>query len=125
MIMTNSHLSLLSHLVIGFYGLVLFVLVLYGVHRYWILYLYWRHHKKKKSLRSIEILPPDWRPVVTIQLPLYNEMYVAERLIDTVCALDYPKEKLEIQVLDDSSDETVDIVAKKVRRMRDLNFDIA
>jgi len=61
---------------------------------------------------------------VTIQLPLYNELYVIERLIDSVCEIDYPKDKLEIQVLDDSTDETVDIVAKAVARKQAEGFDI-
>ena len=57
--------------------------------------------------------PQAW-PVVTVQLPLYNEMYVAERLIEAVCRLDYPAGRLEIQVLDDSTDETTEIVARAV-----------
>ncbi len=61
---------------------------------------------------------------VTIQLPLYNEYYVAERLINSVCDLEYPKEKLEIQVLDDSTDETVDLVAKVVKAKQAQGFDI-
>lgn len=56
----------------------------------------------------------DW-PLVTIQLPVYNELYVIERLIDAVCAFDYPKEKLEIQLLDDSTDESLEVARKKWR----------
>ncbi len=63
-------------------------------------------------------------PSVTIQLPIYNEVYVAERLIDVVCAIDYPAEKLEIQVLDDSTDETRDVVAKKVAGLQQRNINI-
>jgi len=61
---------------------------------------------------------------VTIQLPLYNELYVVERLINAVCQFDYPKDKLQIQVLDDSTDETVEKVAEIVARKRDEGFDI-
>ncbi|MFN3939648.1 MAG: glycosyltransferase, partial [Chitinophagales bacterium] len=57
-------------------------------------------------------------PEVTVQLPVYNELYVVERLIDAVAAFDYPKDKLQIQVLDDSTDETVDLVAKKVKELQ-------
>jgi cellulose synthase/poly-beta-1,6-N-acetylglucosamine synthase-like glycosyltransferase len=64
-------------------------------------------------------------PVVTIQLPIFNEMYVADRLIDAVCEIDYPKDKLEIQVLDDSTDETTEIAALAVRRQAALGFDIS
>ncbi len=61
---------------------------------------------------------------VTLQLPLYNEMYVAERLIEAVCKIDYPKELMEIQVLDDSTDGTVDLVAKMVEEKQSEGFDI-
>ena len=57
-------------------------------------------------------------PIVTVQLPLYNEQYVAARLIDAMAQLDYPSDKLEIQVLDDSTDETIEIVKKKVEEWK-------
>src|SRR6185436_20158192 len=63
-------------------------------------------------------------PLVTIQLPLYNEMYVADRLIDAVCRIDYPRELLEIQVLDDSTDETCGIAERAVRRWAAKGIDI-
>ncbi len=63
-------------------------------------------------------------PIVTIQLPLYNEMYVADRLIEAVCGIDYPRERLEIQVLDDSTDETRSIAEMAVRRFAEEGFDI-
>ena len=63
-------------------------------------------------------------PPVTIQLPIYNEMYVADRLIDAVCEMDYPRELLEIQVLDDSTDETREIAELAVRRHAARGFDI-
>ena len=63
-------------------------------------------------------------PAVTIQLPLYNEMYVADRLVDAVCQIDYPRELLEIQVLDDSTDETTRIAETAVRRFASQGFDI-
>src|SRR5213076_1256342 len=66
----------------------------------------------------------DPLPVVTVQLPIYNEMYVADRLIDAVCRLDYPSELLEIQVLDDSTDETQDIAERAVRRHAAAGVDI-
>lgn len=61
-------------------------------------------------------------PFVTIQLPIYNEKYVVERLLDAVSQFDYPKEKLEIQVLDDSTDETTEIILKKIESLRPLNL---
>src|SRR5262249_61512469 len=71
--------------------------------------------------------PPTYAemPRVTIQLPIYNEMYVADRLIDAVCEMDYPRELLEIQVLDDSTDETTDIAELAVRRHAARGFDIS
>ena len=87
----------------------------YGIHRYWMIFLYLRHRR--------EVPQPAGRlpelPKVTVQLPLYNEMYVADRLLDAVAALDYPQDKLEVQVLDDSIDETTGIVARKVAQLRE------
>ncbi len=77
--------------------------------------------KKKTKLETPEIIN---LPIVTIQLPVYNELYVIERLIDKVCEFDYPKDKLEIQLLDDSNDETVDIIKRKVEHYKTLGFDI-
>jgi cellulose synthase/poly-beta-1,6-N-acetylglucosamine synthase-like glycosyltransferase len=68
-------------------------------------------------------VPAEW-PTVTIQLPIYNEMYVAGRLIDQVALMDYPRDRLEIQVLDDSTDETASIVATHVARWREGGLDI-
>ncbi|MGB0425159.1 MAG: glycosyl transferase family 2, partial [Flavobacteriales bacterium] len=59
----------------------------------------------------------DW-PMVTVQLPVYNELYVVERLIDCVCLLDYPKDRLDIQLLDDSTDESFELASKCVQKWR-------
>src|SRR3982751_3410933 len=84
------------------YFFVLIVLAIYGWHRYYLVYLYMRNRDKEpKPGPALDPLP-----VITIQLPLYNEMYVADRLIAAVCDIDYPHDRLEIQVLDDSTDET-------------------
>jgi cellulose synthase/poly-beta-1,6-N-acetylglucosamine synthase-like glycosyltransferase len=66
----------------------------------------------------------DELPVVTVQLPAFNEQYVLARLIDHVCRFDYPREKLEIQVLDDSTDETTEIARAKVAEMRERGYDV-
>ncbi len=78
---------------------------------------------KKKGISKSNSILEDY-PLVTIQLPIYNEQYVVERLIDAVANISYPKDKLEIQVLDDSTDETVNIVNKKVDEWRAKGFDI-
>ena len=110
----------LDTIVLLAYFFILSILGIYGWHRYYLVYLYMKHKDRAPG-------PPppvtEW-PVVTVQLPVYNEMYVVDRLIDAVCALDYPKEKLEIQVLDDSIDETSDIAELAVRRQAARGFDI-
>jgi len=102
------------------YFFVLIVLAIYGWHRYYLVYLYMRNRDKEpRATAALAPLPP-----VTIQLPLYNEMYVADRLIDAVCAVDYPRQQLEIQVLDDSTDETQSIAELAVRRYAAQGIDI-
>jgi len=102
------------------YFFVLIILAVYGWHRYYLVYLYMRNRDKEP--RPGPALSPT--PIVTIQLPLYNEMYVADRLIEAVCHIDYPRERLEIQVLDDSTDETRAIAELAVRRYAEEGFDI-
>ncbi|NOQ75006.1 MAG: glycosyltransferase [Crocinitomix sp.] len=79
---------------------------------------------KKKVKKTTLELKDEELPIVTIQLPLFNELYVVERLIDCICAFDYPKNKLEIQVLDDSDDESFDIAARKVHFYQLQGIDI-
>jgi len=94
------------------YFFVLSILAIYGWHRYYLVYLYMRH----KDAQPEPIGPLDSLPPVTIQLPIYNEMYVVERVIEAACRMEYPRELLEIQVLDDSNDETSEIAELAVRR---------
>ncbi len=102
------------------YFVVLVVLAAYGGHRYWLVYNFFKH-------RHVEPGPPpaqsEW-PKVTIQLPVFNERYVVDRLVESVVRLDYPREKLEIQVLDDSTDETIDVARACVERCQTLGFSI-
>src|SRR5215212_614844 len=107
-------------LTLAAYFFVVIVLAIYGWHRYYLVYLYMRNRDREPRQGP----PLDPLPVVTIQLPLYNEMYVAERLIDAVCAIDYPRERFEIQVLDDSTDETRSIADLAVRRYAAQGIDI-
>jgi cellulose synthase/poly-beta-1,6-N-acetylglucosamine synthase-like glycosyltransferase len=94
------------------YFFVLVILAVYGWHRYYLVYLY----MKNKDQQPVPDATFEQLPPVTVQLPIYNEMYVADRLIDAVCQLDYPRDLLEIQVLDDSTDETTTIAERAVRR---------
>src|SRR5476651_1861303 len=96
------------------YFLVLLVLSTYGSHRYVMAYLYYKYKGNLPTpLRRYQELPR-----VTIQLPIFNEMYVIERLVEAVCRIDYPLDRLEIQVLDDSVDETQGIARAAVERAR-------
>ena len=107
-------------LILVAYFFVLIILAVYGWHRYYLVYLYIRNRDKEP--KPGPALSPT--PVVTVQLPLYNEMYVADRLIESVCRIDYPRERLEIQVLDDSTDETRSIAEMAVRRFAAEGIDI-
>jgi len=105
---------------LGVYFSVLCVLAVYGSHRYRMAFLYYRHKYKlptpKGTLREL--------PRVTIQLPIYNELYVVERLVDAVCRINYPRELLEIQVLDDSTDETCAHARAVVERNRQKGHNV-
>jgi cellulose synthase/poly-beta-1,6-N-acetylglucosamine synthase-like glycosyltransferase len=111
----------LETLVLVAYFFVLSILAIYGWHRYYLVYLYMKHKDNIPPPPAAALDPP---PPVTVQLPIFNEMYVTDRLIDAVCELDYPRERLEIQVLDDSTDETRDIAELAVRRHAARGFNI-
>ena len=100
--------------------LVLVILAVYGWHRYYLVYLYMKNKDRHPLPAGLDALP-----VITVQLPIYNEMYVADRLIDSVCELDYPRELLEIQVLDDSTDETRIVAERAVQRQAARGIDIS
>jgi len=94
------------------YFIVLFVLAVYGLHRYWLVYDYFAYSK------NVPPAPPPvahW-PRVTVQLPIFNERYVIERLVEAVSRFDYPPELLDVQVLDDSTDETCEVARACVER---------
>jgi cellulose synthase/poly-beta-1,6-N-acetylglucosamine synthase-like glycosyltransferase len=106
--------------ILATYFFVLVILAVYGWHRYYLVYLYMRN----KSRYPVPAGVQDALPTVTIQLPIFNEMYVADRLIDAVCLIEYPRELLEIQVLDDSTDETRSVAEQAVRRNASRGVDI-
>jgi cellulose synthase/poly-beta-1,6-N-acetylglucosamine synthase-like glycosyltransferase len=124
----------LNYVMFAVYGMAVLMLFIYGVNSYYLMYQFIRNRKKGEAADpavsrearagSFSDERPEDLPVVTIQLPIYNEQYVIERLIRCACAIDYPREKLEIQVLDDSTDETRDLVAILVARQRELGHDI-
>lgn len=110
----------IDQIVLIVYIVTLLIILVFASHGFIMIYYHNKYLKNepKKGDKTNE------DKTVTIQLPLYNELYVADRLINAVCELDYPKDKLEIQVLDDSTDETVQIVAETVRQKQALGFDI-
>jgi len=102
------------------YVVVFFWFTLYGVHRYAILATYLKHRNKK----PVPVGCFRQLPVVTVQLPVYNERYVVERLMDAVAALDYPRALLQVQVLDDSTDDSRDLIDRKAAELREQGLDI-
>jgi len=103
------------------YFIVLTILAAYGAHRYWMVYLYYKHKKNKTTDPTARF---DELPRVTVQLPIFNEQYVVDRLLDAVCRLDYPREKLDIQLLDDSTDETIEVARILVDRYAALGHPV-
>ena len=88
------------------------------------LHLAWLYVRRKKDKNNFPDVSKIFEPHVTVQLPVFNERYVVERLIDAVSNLNYPREKIEIQILDDSNDDTTAIILKKVESLRQLKLDI-
>jgi cellulose synthase/poly-beta-1,6-N-acetylglucosamine synthase-like glycosyltransferase len=113
----------LETLLLGAYFVVLGLLSFYGAHRYMIVYLY-RKYAGGEDPEPEARFDEDTLPEVTVQLPLYNERYVVERLIEAVCRLDYPLDRLQIQVLDDSTDDTTEIARELVAEKRREGIDI-
>jgi len=112
--------DLLQNVFLLFYLLVLLLLCIYGAHRYQLVYLF----HKYKSNHPVIPLNASELPVVTIQVPVFNEQYVLERLLRSLCQLEYPRDRLEVQVLDDSTDETTYIAQQIVEEMRNERFDV-
>ncbi|MCG3181114.1 MAG: hypothetical protein BIFFINMI_03487 [Phycisphaerae bacterium] len=104
------------------YTALLVLLAIYGVHRYHLVYLYYKNRRKVDTPKAC-FAEADL-PRVTVQLPMFNELAVARRIIETTCAIDYPRDRLQIQVLDDSTDATVEIAEQTVREMAAAGHDI-
>jgi hypothetical protein len=115
---------MLGQLILAAYALALAGLVVYSVHRGWLLLTY-RRLCRRAGFGSADGTRSGSCPHVTVQLPIYNERYVAERLIDAVCALDYPRDRLAVQALDDSDDDTAELIARCVRRHAEQGVRIA
>ena len=103
------------------YFVVMVILAGYGIHRYVLVYMYYKNRKNRTTEPPAKFTD---LPRVTIQLPIYNEQYVIDRLVESICKLDYPKDKLDIQVLDDSTDETVTVAKAVVDRYAALGHPV-
>ena len=103
------------------YFIVLILLASYGAHRYVLVYLYYKNKKNHTTEPQARF---DDLPRVTVQLPIFNEQYVVDRLLDSICKLDYPREKLDIQLLDDSTDETVEVARGLVERYAAMGYPV-
>jgi cellulose synthase/poly-beta-1,6-N-acetylglucosamine synthase-like glycosyltransferase len=110
----------LSGLVVGTYLTILLALAFYGFHRSSLVFLYYRNRDKRpRAPGTFSDLP-----AVTVQLPLFNEMYVVERLLDAVAEIRYPRDRFQVQVLDDSTDETQEICQRKIAELRARHADL-
>jgi len=105
--------------VLYLYFISLLILFAFGAHGFVMVYHYLKHRREETSHP-----PLTSTPMITVQLPMFNELYVINRIIDAVCAMDYPKDRMEVQVLDDSTDESVEVAAKAVARYQGLGYDI-
>ena len=109
----------LIYIFLGIYVLAMLFVLFYSFAQAHLLFYFF---KFKKNDKGIPPMDGEKLPFITVQLPIYNEMYVVERLIESVAALRYPKEKLEIQILDDSTDKTSDIIPQKIKNYPQVNL---
>ena len=116
--------EIITYIVFGIYLLALLLILFYSLAQLNLLWNYLRSRKQQIKAPTFNFDDPTQIPVVTIQLPIYNEAYVVERLLDNIVKIDYPWEKLEIQVLDDSTDSSLEKTAKKIKQLQSNGLDI-
>ena len=116
--------KILSYATLIIYSISILMIFLYSLSQFNLLKSYLRSKKNPILRKKFNFLNQDEIPIVTIQLPIYNEKYVVERLLDNIVLLDYPKNKLEIQVLDDSTDDSVLETAEIIKKYFEAGFDI-
>ncbi|SDR87549.1 Glycosyltransferase, catalytic subunit of cellulose synthase and poly-beta-1,6-N-acetylglucosamine synthase [Formosa sp. Hel1_31_208] len=115
---------ILETVIIVIYTIAILLIFMYALAQLNLLYNYLSSKKTDKTCETFDLSNPDEVPLVTIQLPVYNEMYVMERLLDNIALLDYPSDKLEIQVLDDSTDETIETTRRHIKALKSKGLDI-
>ncbi len=114
----------LEYVIITVYTISLVLILMYALAQLNLLFNYLKARKKTDNASKFDLTNPEEVPFVTIQLPVFNELYVMERLLDNIAKLRYPREKLEIQVLDDSTDESVLSTAAHIQRLQATGLDI-
>ncbi|WP_028891761.1 cellulose synthase family protein [Tenacibaculum sp. 47A_GOM-205m] len=115
---------ILEYIIITLYTISLVLILLYALAQFNLLINYLKARKKQDNSPKFDFSNPNEIPYVTIQLPVFNELYVMERLLNNIAKLKYPREKLEIQVLDDSTDESVESTAKQIAELQKTRLDI-
>ena len=115
---------LLEYTIIVIYTIAIMLIFMYALVKLNLLSNYLSSKKKKDISEKFDLSNPDEVPYVTIQLPVFNEMYVMDRLLDNIALIEYPREKLEIQVLDDSTDETIETTQKHIEKLAKSGLDI-
>ncbi len=115
---------IIESLIIVIYTLAIVLIFMYALAQLNLLFNYLTSKNSEDNSETFDFSNPEEVPVVTIQLPVYNEMYVMERLLENIALIDYPKDKLEIQVLDDSTDETVATTFEHVEKLKLTGLDI-
>ena len=114
----------ISYLIIAIYSVALILIFLYSLAQLNLLINYLSQRKRNEVAPKFNLLDPKEIPSVTIQLPIYNEEYVVERLLDNIAKIEYPKSKLEIQVLDDSTDDSVEETSARIKTLQESGLDI-
>ncbi|MBD0777159.1 glycosyltransferase [Maribacter sp. ANRC-HE7] len=115
---------IISYIIITIYSFALLLIFFYSLAQLNLLVNYLGYKRQNQTAPKFNLLDPKEIPFVTIQLPVYNEEYVMERLLENIAKIEYPKSKLEIQVLDDSTDSSVNITAEQIRELQESGLDI-
>lgn len=115
---------ILESIIITIYTVSLLLILMYALAQLNLLFNYLSAKRKTDTSEKFDLTNPEDIPFVTIQLPVYNEMYVMQRLLDNIALIDYPSDKLEIQVLDDSTDETVESTRVQIEKLQTTGLDI-
>ena len=115
---------ILETTIIVIYTIAIVLIFMYSLAQLNLLYNYLSSKKTNNDCETFDLSKPEEVPYVTIQLPVFNEMYVMDRLLENIALMEYPKDKLEIQVLDDSTDETIDTTRIHIEKIKTTGLDI-